>query len=204
VPDIVRLGDYVTLITGNPFKSSGYTDSSDGVRLLRGDNVAQGRIRWDDAKRWPAEDARSYAGYQLQVGDVILAMDRPWIEAGLKYAELRPKDVPSLLVQRVACLRALPGLDQRYLAYLIGAPAFTAYVVGVQTGTAVPHISGKQIQGYEFTLPSLSDQRAIGEILGALDDKTAANDRIAERQENWPVHITVRHGSPQMRKTSSY
>jgi type I restriction enzyme S subunit len=105
-------------------------------------------------------------------------MDRPWIEAGLKYARLRPEDIPSLLVQRVACLRALPSIDQRYLAYLIGSPGFTAYVLGVQTGTAVPHISGKQIQDFEFSLPSLRDQRAVGEILGALDDKIAVNDRI--------------------------
>jgi type I restriction enzyme S subunit len=179
VPDLARLGDHVDLLTGNPFKSADYTDSRDGVRLLRGDNVAQGRIRWDNAKYWPAAEVAAYARYQLQAGDVILAMDRPWIEAGLKYAELRPADVPSLLVQRVACLRALPTLDQRFLACLVGSPAFTAYVLGVQTGTAVPHISGKQIQDFEFALPSLRDQRAIGELLGGLDDKIAVNCAMA-------------------------
>ena len=178
--DLVRLGDHVDLLTGNPFKSADYTDSKDGIRLLRGDNVAQGRIRWDNAKHWPADDAAAYQRYRLQAGDVILAMDRPWIEAGLKYAELRPEDVPSLLVQRVACLRALPALDQRFLACLIGSPAFTAYVLGVQTGTAVPHISGKQIQEFEFVLPPLRDQRAIGELLCALDDKIAVNGRMAQ------------------------
>lgn len=177
--DLVRLGDHVDLLTGNPFKSADYTGSRDGVRLLRGDNVAQGRIRWDNAKYWPAGDAAAYQRYRLQAGDVILAMDRPWIEAGLKYAELRPEDVPSLLVQRVACIRALPTLDQRFLACLIGSPAFTAYVLGVQTGTAVPHISGRQVQDFEFALPPLRDQQAIGELLGALDDKIAVNAAMA-------------------------
>jgi len=179
MPDLVRLGDHVDLLTGNPFKSADYTGSGDGIRLLRGDNVAQGRIRWDNAKYWPAGDAAAYQKYRLRAGDVILAMDRPWIAAGLKYAKLRPEDVPSLLVQRVACLRALPALDQRFLACLIGSPAFTAYVLGVQTGTAVPHISGKQIQDFEFVLPPLRDQRAIGELLGALDDKIAVNGAMA-------------------------
>jgi type I restriction enzyme, S subunit len=179
MPDLARLGDHVELITGNPFKSAGYAGSRDGIRLLRGDNVAQGRIRWDNAKYWPASDAATYARYQLQAGDVILAMDRPWIEAGLKYAQLRPEDVPSLLVQRVACLRAFPALDQRFLACLIGSPAFTAHVLGVQTGTAVPHISGRQIQDFEFVLPPLRDQRAIGGLLGALDDKIAVNGAMA-------------------------
>ncbi len=179
MPGLVRLGDHVDLITGNPFKSAQYTGSQDGIRLLRGDNVAPGRIRWDNAKYWRAGDA-AYERYQLRTGDVILAMDRPWIEAGLKYAQLRPEDVPSLLVQRVACLRAFPALDQRFLACLIGSPAFTAYVFGVQTGTAVPHISGRQILDFEFVLPPLRDQRAIGELLGALDDKIAVNGQMAQ------------------------
>ncbi len=177
MPDLARLGDHVELMSGNPFKSAGYSGS--GIRLLRGDNVAQGRIRWDNARHWPAGDTAAYQRYRLRAGDVVLAMDRPWIAAGLKHAALRPADVPSLLVQRVACLRALHTVDQRFLAYLIGSPAFTAHVLGVQTGTAVPHISGRQILDFEFALPPLRDQRAVGELLGALDDKIAVNGASA-------------------------
>ena len=179
MPELVKLGDHVEILTGNPFKSAGYTHAGSGIRLLRGDNIAQGKIRWEDAKYWPAEDAETYASYQLRVGDVIIAMDRPWIEAGLKCAELRDGDVPSLLVQRVACLRAKPTLDQRYLAYLVGSPSFTAHVLGVQTGTAVPHISSKQIQDFEFAMLNIRDQQAIGEVQGALDDKIAVNEDIS-------------------------
>lgn len=175
VTGLARLGDHVDLLTGNPFESAGYTGSGTGIRLLRGDNIAQGRTRWGKARYWPASDVAACGKYQLRAGDVVLAMDRPWIEAGLKYAELRPEDVPSLLVQRVARIRAFAPLDQRFLGYLIGSPAFAAYVRGVQTGTAVPHISGKQIQDFEFALPSPRDQQAIAEVLGALDDKIAAN-----------------------------
>jgi type I restriction enzyme S subunit len=177
MPELARLGDHVDLLTGNAFTSAGYAGC--GIRLLRGDNVAQGIISWDNARHWPAADAAVYHRYQLKAGDVILAMDRPWTGAGLKHAALRPADVPSLLVQRVACLRALPPLDQRFLACLIASPAFTAYVLGVQTGTAVPHISGRQIKDFRFALPPLRGQRAIGELLGALDDKIAVNGATA-------------------------
>jgi type I restriction enzyme S subunit len=105
-------------------------------------------------------------------------MDRPWIEAGLKYAWVSEHDVPCLLVQRVARLRAKNGLDQQFLRYVIGSRAFTDYVIGVQTGTAVPHISGKQIQAYEFMCPPLDEQRAIARILGTLDDKIELNRRM--------------------------
>lgn len=175
----VRLGDWVDIQPGYPFRSSEFTDTSEGVRLLRGDNVGQGRLRWDGVKRWRGD---APAGYELETGDVVLAMDRPWIGAGLKYANVSDLDRPALLVQRVARLRARDGNDQTFLRYVIGGPAFTDYVLGVQTGTAVPHISGRQIAAFTHQLPHVDAQRAIAEVLGALDDKIAANDRLVRTQ----------------------
>jgi type I restriction enzyme S subunit len=44
-----ELGVHIDLLTGYPFKSSEYSKDGLGIRLLRGDNVIQGLIRWDDA-----------------------------------------------------------------------------------------------------------------------------------------------------------
>ncbi|WP_187399529.1 restriction endonuclease subunit S [Micromonospora sp. AP08] len=178
--DVVGLGDVAEIITGFPFKSALFTENLDDIRLLRGDNIGQGRLRWAGVKRWPNGDVQDLAAYRVRQGDVVLAMDRPWIEAGLKFAEVRREDVPSLLVQRVALLRAKQPLTQRFLAYLVGSPAFTNHVLAVQTGTAVPHISGRQIASFTFSLPSTRRQEAVAAVLGALDDKIAVNDRIAE------------------------
>lgn len=180
---LARLGDVADLLTGYPFRSESYVDDVNAPRLLRGDNVAQGRLRWDGAKRWPAGDSDDLAKYKLREGDVVLAMDRPWIEAGLKYASVSSADLPALLVQRVARLRGTEALDTCYLKYVIGSPAFTEYVLAVQTGTAVPHISSGQIKSFEFRLPSLAEQRTIARALGALDDKIELNRRMCETLE---------------------
>jgi type I restriction enzyme S subunit len=180
---LVRLGDVVDLTTGFPFASQQYTDDPTAPRLLRGDNVGQGAIRWDGAKRWPAPAAEGLDAYWLREGDVILAMDRPWIEAGLKYAYVRQSDLPALLVQRVARLRGSDCLDTGFLRYVIAGRGFTDYVTGIQTGTAVPHISSGQIQGYRFPLPPLAEQRRITGILGALDDKIDLNRRLSQTLE---------------------
>lgn len=182
--EIVKLEDYAEILTGYPFKSAGYVDNAAGVRLLRGDNIGQGRVRWDGAKSWPCGEASSYNQYQLDAGDVVVAMDRPWIEAGLKYAQIRPNDLPCLLVQRVARMRARRGLDQRFLSYLIAGLQFANHILSVQTGTAVPHISSRQIGAFEFALPPLPTQAAVAALLGALDDKTAANRQISESALN--------------------
>jgi type I restriction enzyme S subunit len=127
--------------------------------------------------------ADQYRGYLLAPSDVVLAMDRPWIEAGLKYAALRPRDCPCLLVQRVARLRATEKLDGGFLKYTIGSRAFTDYILAVQTGTAVPHVSSSQIKAFEFLLPRIDQQRAIASVLGSLDDKIDLNRRMNETLE---------------------
>ena len=171
--EYIRLGDVVQIQTGFPFKSKDYTEDDDSIRLLRGDNIVQGTLRWENAKRWQSSMVSEVENYLLRPGDIVLAMDRPWIEAGLKYAAISQMDVPSLLVQRVACLRAKPSLDQTYLRYLIGGQDFTSYVLGIQTGTAVPHISSSQIQAFSFPLPPLEHQREVGRVLVALDNRIA-------------------------------
>lgn len=179
----VRLGDVSDLLTGFPFKSEAYTEDLSAPRLVRGDNIAQGVLRWDGVKRWPKNATDDVEQYWLMEGDVILAMDRPWIEAGLKYAAVRKSDLPALLVQRVACLRGTSALDTSFLKYIIGSRAFTEHVLAVQTGTAVPHISGGQIKSFEFRLPPIDAQRAISHILGTLDDKIELNRRMNETLE---------------------
>ena len=177
------LGEVVDLLAGFPFKSDGYVNHPKAPRLLRGDNIAQGTLRWDGAKRWPHEATVSLTPYWLREGDVVIAMDRPWIEAGLKFSSVRETDLPALLVQRVARLRGSDHLDTRFLKYVIGSRDFTEYVLSVQTGTAVPHISARQIKEFEFSLPPLPEQRAIAQILGTLDDKIELNRRMNETLE---------------------
>jgi type I restriction enzyme S subunit len=75
------------------------------------------------------------------------------------------------LVQRVARLRAKKGLDSRFLRYIVGSQGFTDYILSVQTGTAVPHISANQIAAFKFVLPPIEEQQEVGELLGALDDR---------------------------------
>jgi type I restriction enzyme S subunit len=203
------LGEVADLLTGFPFKSAAFSDAPHDFRLLRGDNIVQGKTRWDGVKRWPSEDADQYRDYLLRPGDVVLAMDRPWIEAGLKHATLTQADCPSLLVQRVARLRARPGLDQRFLGYVVHSSDFTNYILGVQTGTAVPHISGGQIKSYEFLLPPLSQQEGAANLLGALDDKVELNRRTIETLEamalalfkSWFVDFDPIHAKVEGRST---
>lgn len=167
----VQLGECAELDTGFPFKSAHYAESLNAVRLLRGDNIGQGQLRWDGVKGWLRKDGDALATFELRENDLVLAMDRPWITVGLKFARVRKSDLPALLVQRVARLRPKSGVDVDYLHYVVASPAFTQHIQNVTTGTAVPHISAKQIREYKFHLPDLATQQAYGKALMSIDDR---------------------------------
>lgn len=166
----VRLGDVVDLQVGYAFKSNEFSSELGGTKLLRGDNIGQGRLKVQSYKRWMRSAGDGLERYELKPGDVVLAMDRPWIPAGLKWAKIDKADLPLLLVQRVARLRGLPRvLDQDFLASVVGSPAFTRHVLDVQSGNTVPHISGRQIENFSFQLPPVADQIRLAAVVHKFD-----------------------------------
>ena len=179
---LTTLGAEIDLLAGFAFKSAQYTNAEVDVRLLRGDNIIQGCLRWNDVKKWPASDTGDYDRYQLQKGDVVLAMDRPWVKSGLKHATISADDLPCLLVQRTARLRGGADLDNRFLMYLIGSGAFTGHILGVQTGIGVPHISGQQIKDFEFARPPLAEQQHIADKLETLLAETQRLESLYQRK----------------------
>ena len=194
---MAEIGDYVDAVSGPAYKSARFTNNPSDMPLIKGENIAQGYIAWEKSRYWPIGDAEEYERFRLVAGDIVLAMDRPWVTAGLKWACLKPHDPPSLLVQRVARLRARPGLRQDFLTYVIGSAAFSEYVRNIMGGTNVPHISGGQIKAFKFPLPGQNEQATIASTLSAYDDLIDNNRRrIALLEEaarllyrEWFVHF---------------
>jgi type I restriction enzyme S subunit len=179
---LTTIGEHVDLITGEAFQSARFeTAPSNGVRLARGDNVKEGEFEWGEKSRFWPELTPDLERYLLSEGDVLLGMDGS--KVGKNWVRVRREDLPCLLVQRVARLRAKPTMHQGFLRYLIGNPMFKDYVARVRTGTSIPHISGGQIRSYQICLPPLPEQRAIASVLGALDDKIDLNRRMCQTLE---------------------
>ncbi len=171
----VRLGDVCNIITGFPFPGKKY--SKEGTRVVRGDNVTIGNLRWDTEKdkRWKEPfDKTEY--YSLQANDIVIGMDGSRV--GKNKARIKEEDLPLLLAQRVACVRHNELAEQDYLYYNIFSKKFIDYVNSIHTGSAIPHISQKQIEDYKILLPDLKTQRRIASILSSLDRKIELNNKI--------------------------
>jgi type I restriction enzyme S subunit len=178
------LRDEINLLVGFAFKSKEYTEIEDDILLLRGDNIMQGSLRWKDVKRWKKSDYEYYKKYQLQQSDIVLAMDRPWVKAGLKIAKLSENDLPALLVQRTACLRTKSKLDNSFLFYLLKSSRFMSYLISAQTGIGVPHISGQQILNFKFYKPPLTIQQTTVQKLNILATETKKLDTLYRTKIN--------------------
>ena len=169
------IGESCELITGFPFKSKYYLD--EGLfKVVRGDNVKEGFIKWDDKKRCWNELNDKLKKVILKEEDIVIGMDGS--KLGKNRATISKKDLPALLAQRVACVRAKEGFDQNYIKYVILSNYFKSYVDKVKTGTSIPHISLGQISEFTFEAPDYKKQKTISSILSTIDKKITVNQEI--------------------------
>jgi type I restriction enzyme, S subunit len=145
------LPEIAELKTGFPFLSDDYVDHADAIKLCRGANVLPGRIDWSDLAGLSNHRSQDFPDYVLREGDVLVAMDRPWINEGFKIARIRPQDSGALLVQRVARLRALSDVSSRFLYEILKSSSFTRHCR--PTETTVPHISPRDFRSFKTRIP---------------------------------------------------
>ena len=170
------LQKHADVLVGYPFKSEGYTEG--GVGIVGGYNLMQGFIVWEDCKYWP--DTDGFEQYLLKDGDIVMAMDRPWVNGGFKIASVDKEHLPALLIQRTACIRG-KDVEQEFLYSLLNSHWFADHCN--ITGSLVPHISNKDINSYEIVLPPIEEQKVYAEFVRQVDkSKVAVQKSLDETQ----------------------
>lgn len=164
----LKIDEVANISTGFAFSGDEY-EFKGTLRVVRGENVTIGNLRWDSEKYWN-KDTNGLDQYYLQENDIVIGMDGSRV--GHNRAKIKSQELPLILAQRVARLRAKEGFDQGFLWYHIFSNNFKDYVEAIHTGTSIPHISQMQIADFEISVPTLeSEQTAIASILSSLDDK---------------------------------
>lgn len=173
------IGDLADVLTGFAFESDKYVEPSlSAVRLLRGDNITPGAARWEGAKYWSIPYDESLTRYELEAGDIAIALDRPIISSGLKLSVLDEIDLPCLLVQRVARVRAKAGVSQNFLAQALRSQRFVNHLKDQKTETAVPHVSPNDVRAYPLATPPQSEQEQISRVLRTWDKAVNTNEQL--------------------------
>jgi type I restriction enzyme S subunit len=155
---------------------------SDGVMLLRSQNVHFGRLRLDDVAFIDSATDRQMAGSRVKEADVLLNITG----ASLGRCCVARLDGRAANVnQHVCVIRALPGaFDPTFLAAALASHAGQAQIFTTENGISRDALNFEQIGRLRLTCPPLAQQRAIAAFLNRetarIDVLVAKKKRLIE------------------------
>lgn len=179
---VVQLGFVSDTVAGYAFPSDGFSADENHFRLLRGVNVKPGRINWTDTVYWDVDVAAVPSEFDLEAGDLVFGMDRPFVGGGVRIAAISGDDLPALLLQRVMRVRPNNKAGRRYMRYVMSTDAFSNYLEPLFTGVSVPHVSEWQVRKFRMPFPPLNEQKNIATYL---DEQTAMIDMLITETERF-------------------
>jgi type I restriction enzyme S subunit len=171
---------YIDLLTGFAFKSKEYSSNRDDIHLCGGLIITPSGIEWSKANYWSRDKLDGLEKYEVIEGDIVMAMDRPWISSGFKIHKITKNDKASLLVQRTARIRG-KNINQDFLYFLYKHPAFERQAS--TTETTVPHISPNDIRKYELIIPPLDLQNQFAERIQLIEQQKQQAQASLEKSE---------------------
>lgn len=169
---VVRVKHLAELLPGYAFPSSVFAPENSGPKLLRGINLGVGKLDWTDLVQVENKFGVELEEYRLDLGDLVLGMDRPIVSDGLRLAEIDEQAAGALLVQRVLRIRS-QTIGTRMLSCALNSRGFLAHLEPDFTGVSVPHISEAQVG--RFAIPVAPENERV-DILEFLEIQTAKID----------------------------
>ncbi|MBI2749591.1 MAG: restriction endonuclease subunit S [Burkholderiales bacterium] len=182
----VRLGDLVdhrALLISDGYRVRNEELGPEGIPFVRGGDIGNGWINTTTNDHIRPEFVDRVRAKLAGPEDVAFITKGTVGRAG----RLRVGQPHVVFAPQVAYWRVLNKdvLDPGFIFYLIRSREFRAALDGVKThGSMVAdYVSISQQYDFRFRLPAIQSQRAIGRILGALDDKIELNRRMNETLE---------------------
>ena len=168
------LSELCEQISDCPHSTPLWTDR--GVIVLRNQNIRGGRMdlsspSYTDEAHYEQRSRRA----RLRSGDLVLTREAP-----MGQVCMIPDNLRCCLGQRMVMLRPDPEkCDSRFLLYSIQSDKVQHEIkVNEGTGSTVSNLRIPLLEALPIPHPPLAEQKAIAEVLGALDDKIELNRRM--------------------------
>lgn len=145
-----------------------------GVPVASAQLVTGGILDLTDARCVDEETWRRWMPVSLKKDDVLLTSEAPlgrvaWVE----------NNDPLVLGQRLFALRVARDVaDSRYLGYWMSSAEGQSSLRAQATGSTVSGIRQSALLRVEVPAVHVDTQRAIGEVLGSLDERIVASRRL--------------------------
>ena len=121
--------------------------------------------------------ASKWNHFRTKAGDVLLSTSASLGEVAVVNGEGEGA-VPYTGI--IAFRPKADDVDRSFIPFLLTAPSFKAQIEAMGVGSVMKHFGPMHLRKMKVSFPDVRQQRAIAEVLGALDDKIAANTKLAE------------------------
>ncbi|PJJ67111.1 restriction endonuclease subunit S [Chryseobacterium geocarposphaerae] len=182
--EIRCLEEFIDVISGIALKSDEIIEFEKGTPILRGINITEGFIRHSKEidRFYPKKINEKTEKFILKINDLVIGMDGS--KVGKNVALIDEKNIGSILIQRVARIRALNSANIHFIFQKIFSSEFIKYVDLVNTSSGIPHISLQQIKDFKTSFPlNILEQEKIASFLSLLDSRIQTQKKIIEQLE---------------------
>ncbi|MFD7917729.1 restriction endonuclease subunit S [Streptomyces sp. NPDC059740] len=146
-----------------------------GVPVIRGGDIRNNRIEFDDAKRVTPEVSQQFSRTVLQGGEVIINLIA---EPG--HCAVVSREFSGFNVSRdVAVIPLGREVNHGFVNWFLKSPQAIDWLTSRMSGSVTQKINLRDLKDLPIPTPPPLIQDAVASILGALDDKIAVNERIA-------------------------
>jgi restriction endonuclease S subunit len=157
------LRDIAHFQSGYAFDSKQYVDDSNCL-LVTIKNIKSNTIDLSTVTFLPDEFFEKYSNFQIQRGDLLIAMTG----ATIGKVGIYESDKKSLMNQRNGIIRPSIFSNELYLMNLLNLKCFQNLIVRNSNGGAQPNISETDIMKIKIPLPPLEKQTEIADHISAL------------------------------------
>ena len=166
-----KLGDIAPLRGGFAFKSSKFRNT--GVPIVRISNILSSGEVGGDFAYYDEQDKDDK--YILPDKSAVLAMSGATTG---KVSILSQTDYDKVYQnQRVGYFQSVENIDYGFISTIVRSELFVMQLDSVLVSGAQPNVSSKEIDSFNFMIPSYEEQEKIGSFFKQLDDTIALHQR---------------------------
>ena len=178
----LKIREITQVISGYSFNSKDFS-SSNSVKSIKITNVGVKEFIEETDNYLPEKYLHAFKNFIVSKGNIVIALTRTIIGAGLKVAVVPSKYDGALLNQRVAAI--IPNekiINQRYLYYFLSTEIVVRYVKSNVNELMQPNLSINDLKKLNVPTPSLVEQQNIIQKLDALSTQTKKLEAIYQQK----------------------
>jgi len=174
--------DITNVINGYAFSSKEFKPTN-SIKSIKITNVGVKEFVEETENYLPEKYKDTLKGVKVREGDIVIALTRTIISAGLKVAVV-PKSYDGALVnQRVAALVPKQGIiNQRYLYNFLITDGVAKYVLAHVNTLMQPNLSIMDLKKMSVPYPSIEEQKQIVKKVDGFSAKTKKLESIYQQK----------------------